>query len=492
MRFVKRKNSWILFVLFILICIAIPLFHVMKTKWNENNHHTTIPVGYTDDASQLNLTKIDSIIPVSENPEEMIKQLREVIKYAKKNHLKISIAGARHSMGGHTMSKDGLVLNMLPYKHMHLDTLTNVLTIGAGALWRDAIHYLDGYNKSIAVMQAFSSFSIGGSISVNGHGWQANSGPIASSVISFTLMNVEGQILTCSRDQNTELFHLVLGGYGLFGIVLDVSLQVVENIPLTYHYLRLSPEHYVESYKKFVLDNPRVNMAFGRLRISDKFFLEEATLTFFEKGNDKIELLREQADKKIESRRLVFRSSVNSEYGKRLRWNLETGLNNILKNLVFSRNDLLNDDVSLIENRDSLSTDLLQEYFIPERNFNHFIEGIKPILKRTSIDLLNITIRAVNRDRDSFMHYAKEDVFGFVFLFNQLKTKEQEEEMKILTNQIFDEVLKNEGTFYLPYRLHIDQTKMRKAYPQATSFFEQKLKYDPDEIFSNKFYEHYK
>ncbi|MEN5232191.1 hypothetical protein [Sphingobacterium faecium] len=305
-------------------------------------------------------------------------------------------------------------------------------------------------------------------------------------------MNVEGQILTCSRDQNRELFHLVLGGYGLFGIVLDVSLQVVENIPLTYHYLRLSPEHYVESYKKFVLDNPRVNMAFGRLRISDKFFLEEATLTFFEKGNDKIELLREQADKKIESRRLVFRSSVNSEYGKRLRWNLETGLNNILKNQVFSRNDLLNDDVSLIENRDSLSTDLLQEYFIPERNFNHFIEGIKPILKRTSIDLLNITIRAVNRDRDSFMHYAKEDVFGFVFLFNQLKTKEQEEEMKILTNQIFDEVLKNEGTFYLPYRLHIDQTKMRKAYPQATSFFEQKLKYDPDEIFSNKFYEHYK
>lgn len=187
-------------------------------------------------------------------------------------------------MGGHTMSKDGLVVNMLPYKHMHLDTLTNVLTIGAGALWRDAIHYLDGYNKSIAVMQAFSSFSIGGSISVNGHGWQANSGPIASSVISFTLMNVEGQILTCSRDQNRELFHLVLGGYGLFGIVLDVSLQVVENIPLTYHYLRLSPEHYVESYKKFVLDNPRVNMAFGRLRISDKFFLEEATLTFLRKA----------------------------------------------------------------------------------------------------------------------------------------------------------------------------------------------------------------
>ncbi|UIR57234.1 hypothetical protein LZQ00_05320 [Sphingobacterium sp. SRCM116780] len=113
-------------------------------------------------------------------------------------------------------------------------------------------------------------------------------------------------------------------------------------------------------------------------------------------------------------------------------------------------------------------------------------------MRETPIDLLNITIRVVNQDNDSFMNYAKEDMFGFVFLFNQKKTKKQEQEMKILTNQILDQVLKNDGTFYLPYRLHIDKDKMRKAYPQADLFFKQKLKYDPSEIFSNKFYEHYK
>lgn len=64
--------------------------------------------------------------------------------------------------------------------------------------------------------------------------------------------------------------------------------------------------------------------------------------------------------------------------------------------------------------------------------------------------------------------------------------------MKILTNQLVDIAIKNNGTFYLPYRLHIDRDKMRKVYPQADNFFELKKKYDPNEVFRNQFYEHYK
>jgi FAD/FMN-containing dehydrogenase len=412
------------------------------------------------------------------------------LKYAKQNNLKISIAGARHTMGGHTIYPNGIVLNMLPYKQMEFDTTNNILTIGSGALWEDALKYLDKYGKSIAIMQAFSSFSIGGSLSVNGHGWQKDLPPISASVISFKLLTHDGKILNCSRQENKELFNLTIGGYGLFGVILDVKLRVVENIALQYKYVRLSPNDYVRNYKKYVSDNPNVNLIFGRLRISDKHFLEEATLNFFEKVDAKIPVL--QKGKSTETQRLVFRGSVNSEYGKRLRWDLETGMNKVSKNEIYSRNELLNDHVSLIENRDTSSTDLLHEYFIPERNFTQFINDIKPILKNSKIDLLNITIRGVKQDNDSYLTYARENVFGFVLLFNQLKTEEQENEMKILTNKLVDIALKNEGTFYLPYRLHIDKDKMRKSYPNADKFFELKLKYDPNEIFNNKFYEHYR
>ncbi|HSD14374.1 MAG TPA: FAD-binding oxidoreductase [Flavobacterium sp.] len=486
----KKKHLWLIGLLTAIIFLSVPTFHILKTKWSENDKTQKIPNGYTNDASQLNLTKIDTIIQVPNDKKEIESQLKDILKYAKENNLKISIAGARHSMGGHTIYPNGIVLNMLPYKQMELDTTNNILTVGSGALWEDALKYLDKYGKSIAIMQAFSSFSIGGSISVNGHGWQKDLPPISASVISFTLLTQNGEIINCSRQENQELFNLVIGGYGLFGVILDVKLKVVENIALQYKYIKLSPDNYISYYKKYVSDNPNVNLVFGRLRISDKHFLEEATLNFFEKVNAPIPVL--QNEKSTETQRLVFRGSVNNEYGKRLRWDLETGMNKVSKKEIYSRNELLNDHVSLIENKDTSSTDLLQEYFIPDRNFNQFINDIKPILKNSKIDLLNITIRGVHQDSDSYLNYARENVFGFVLLFNQKKTDEQEAEMKILTNQLVDVALKNEGTFYLPYRLHIGKDKMRKSYPNANNFFQLKLKYDPNEIFNNKFYEHYK
>ncbi|MBZ4034937.1 FAD-binding oxidoreductase [Flavobacterium sp. 17A] len=488
----KRKHIWMISIFIILFLMAIPVFHVLKTKWNEKETTSEIPKGYTNDASQLNLTKVDTIIAVPKDKTAIEKQLQEILKYAQENNLKISIAGAQHSMGGHTIYPGGIVVNMLPYKHMELDQKNNILTIGSGALWQDAIAYLDLYGKSISVMQAFSSFSVGGSISVNGHGWQKNSPPIASSVLSFTLMNDKGEILNCSRTENPELFKLVLGGYGLFGIILDVKLKVVDNKALKYKYFRLSPEKYVQYYKKLISDNPKVNLVFGRLKIANQEFLEEATINFFEEVDEKPLPIKKQNEKNEEVKRLVFRSSVRSEYGKRLRWDLEYGMNKVTHHNIFSRNELLNDHVSLIENKDPNSTDLLQEYFIPEKDFNSYLKDIKPILLQSKLDLLNITIRAVNKDEDAFMNYARENVFGFVFLFNQKKTEKEENEMKILTNQLVDAAIKNNGTFYLPYRLHIHKNKMRKVYPQADEFFRQKKKYDPKELFQNQFYEHYK
>lgn len=489
----KKKDVFYLLILGLIIFISIPTFHLVKTYLNEDKVKDQTPKGYINDASGLSLTKVDSIIDVPNSKAEIIEQLKEILEYSKTKKIPISIAGARHSMGGHTMYPDGIVLNMRPYKEMKIDTVNNILTIGSGALWEDAINYLDNFHKSITIMQAFSSFSIGGSISVNGHGWQKDSPPISSSVISFTLMNHNGEILNCSRTENQELFNLVIGGYGLFGIILDVKLKVIDNEVLQFKYIRLSPENYLTYYKKFVSNNPKVKLVFGRLRISNKLFLEEATLNYFEKVDKKPQPLPQYKQTNESSKRLVFRSTVNSEYGKRLRWDLETGMNNASKNDVYSRNELLNDNVSLIENKDSHSTDILHEYYIPERYFEQYIEELKKVLPNEHIDLLNITIRGVYKDNDSYLNYAKENVFGFVFLFNQKKKNEKdEEEMRKLTKQLVEIAIKMEGTYYLPYRLHIDRETFRKVYPQGEEFFKLKLKYDPAEIFKNKFYEHYK
>ncbi|MFD2909091.1 FAD-binding protein [Flavobacterium ardleyense] len=463
----NRKKIFYLLALGLIAFISVPVFQLIKTYLNEETIENNSPKGYTNDASRLSLTKVDSIIDVRSSRIEIINQLRELLEYSVANKIPISIAGAKHTMGGHTMYPDGIVVNMRPYKEMQIDTITNTLTIGSGALWEDAISYLDKFHKSVAIMQAFSSFSIGGSISANGHGWQKDSPPISSSVISFTIMKYNGEIVNCSRTENQELFSLVIGGYGLFGIILDVKLKIVDNEALEFKNIRLKPEDYIENYKKFVSDNPNVKMAFGRLRISSKLFLEEASLNFFENIESKPLVLQPRNQKNLDSKRVVFRNSVNNEYGKRLRWDLETGMNKISKNVVISRNELLNDDVTLIENKSMNSTDILHEYFIPERNFVQYINELKKVLPNKKIDLLNITIRGVYQDKDSFLNYAKENVFGFVFLFNQKMSKKDEEEMQKLTIELVEIAIKMEGTYYLPYRLHVDKKTFKTVYPQG-------------------------
>lgn len=487
-----RKSLWLSILLILIAMISIPTIHLIRTKLNEHQNNEKLPAGYRDDASHLNKTKVVKMVDVEKDPQAMQKQLQELLRYAQKNHLKVSISGAKHSMGGHTIYPNGISLNMLPYNYMNLDKKSNILTIGSGATWEQALQYLDIYGKSIAVMQSFSNFSIGGSISVNGHGWQKSSPPISTSIDSFTLIKANGEIVKCSRVDNPELFKLVIGGYGLFGIILDVKIKVVDNAVLKFHSISVEPKDYVETYQKIVTDDPNVQFAYGRLRISEKHFLQEASLNYFEKIDEKPLPLVQQQSKNAETKRIVFRGSVDSEYGKRLRWDLESSLNKISPYTTFSRNEILSEDSSLIENKDQKSTDLLHEYFIPNQDLAQFIQDIKPVLQASKVDLLNITIREVKRDNDAFMNYARTDVFGLVFLFNQNKTAEQEQHMQTLTNQLVDLAQKNHGIFYLPYRLHISREKMRHVYPQADTFFSLKRKYDRNEIFSNQFYLHYK
>ena len=200
----KTKQIFIFILCLIFALVLIPTVHLLKTYLGEDSKSIMIAEGFTNDASGLNLTPVHSIIHVPSEKEEIVLQLRNIIDFASKNKKKISIAGAKHSMGGHTIYPDGILLNMRPYNHMELDTLNNVLSIGSGALWSDALQYLNQFNRSISVMQAFSSFSIGGSISVNGHGWQHNAPPVSSSVVSFTIMTADGKLTECNRENNKE------------------------------------------------------------------------------------------------------------------------------------------------------------------------------------------------------------------------------------------------------------------------------------------------
>tara|TARA_B100001123_G_scaffold435691_1_gene564685 strand:+ start:1106 stop:2605 length:1500 start_codon:yes stop_codon:yes gene_type:complete len=470
-------------------CIARPFMHLWQTNSTDVDRRQQLSEAVLDDASKLNQTQVAEVWPIPVNVGDAERQLSMLLARAKSEGLKVSIGGARHSMGGHTMYPGGIAINMLPLNRMWLDSSRNLLHVGAGALWRDVIPYLDAHGLSVSVMQSNNSFSVGGSISVNCHGWQFNRPPIASTVESLRVMKANGVIVRCSREENQELFSLVLGGYGLFGIILDVQLRVVPNGRYRLEQHIVPVDESLATFNDKVKERVGAQMVYGRLNVTpDQMFREVIINAFFEEEGPPPPL----TDRKYVSlRRAIFRGSVGSDYGKDLRWRAETKLQPLLAGKVFSRNQLLNEGVELFQNRSAESTDILHEYFVPGDRVAIFVERMRQVILDHDADLLNVTVRDVQEDRDTFLRYADQPMLAFVMLFNQPKTESGESRMQTTTRQLIDAALAVGGRYYLPYRLHATARQFHLAYPQAMKFFELKLKYDPDELFQNKFYRKY-
>ena len=117
-----------------------------------------------------------------------------------------------------------------------------------------------------------------------------------------------------------------------------------------------------------------------------------------------------------------------------------------------------------------------------------FVSAMRDILREHEPNLLNVTVRSVERDEDTFLRYADQQMIAFVMLYVQQRTDAGERAMESLTHELIDAALENKGRYYLPYRLHATQKQFHRAYPKASEFFTLKRKYDPQELFQNQFY----
>src|SRR5947209_4357314 len=466
------------------------LLHLLRTALNDRDELEGMPNGFVDDASRLNRTRVSEVRSVAGLRGDPEEQLCAHLQHARARKLPLSIAGTRHTMGGQTFTPGGIILDMLGLHKMQLDEQRNILHVQAGARWSNVLSYLHERGCSIKVMQSNNSFSVGGSLSANSHGWQPMSPPISSTVIAFRLLLADGTLVRCSREEHAELFSLVLGGYGLFGVLIDAELSVAANERYRATCRVLPSAEYPAFYEEKMKRDAHIGLAYGRLNVEPDHFLREILLrTYAVIPHRSLPPLDKPGLAGV--RRLVFRGSVGSAYGKALRWHLEKRFGQLSLGSDITRNHLLNEGVEVFQNRSAASTDILQEYFVPTTQLEPFLEQLRTIIPAHRADLLNVTIRFVAPDQESFLRYADQDIFALVMLFNQPRIQQADQQMVAMTRELIEAALAVGGRYYLPYRLHATVEQFYHAYPQAQQFFKLKRRYDPGELFQNELYRKY-
>jgi len=403
----------------------------------------------------------------------------------------VCIAGGRYSMGGQTRAPSALQLDMQRMdKLLWLDSGQLRARVQAGMRWRQLQTLLDPCDLAVKVMQSYSNFSIGGSVSVNCHGRYVGSGALAGSIRALQLVTADGQILELSRQQQPALFAAVIGGYGGLGVITEVELDLAHNEAIARNVEQITLADYPAWFREHVAQQPDVLLHNADLipphfdaPLAISWRRSQAALT------DPRRLMPDRATYSKDQNLIWAASELPG--GDQLR-DLYQTRRLLQEPRVIMRNLEASLDAAALEPRTRrMSSYLLQEYFIPVGAFGSFARSMAAILRRHQVNALNISIRHAPADATSLMRWAREEVFCFVLYHKQRSWHAAEQHSRTWTRRLIDAVLEHGGRYYLPYRLHASQAQFQRAYPQAERFAALKQQWDPHNRFRNLLWDTY-
>jgi FAD/FMN-containing dehydrogenase len=159
-----------------------------------------------------------------------VDEIRRLVREAKGP---ISVGGARHSMGGQIATEHALFLDMRDFDAvLALDVEARTIRVQTGITWRKIQEEVDRHGLAVKVMQSYANFSVGGSLSVNGHGRYVGQGSLISTVRSIAIVLADGSLVQASRTDNPEIFHGAIGGYGALGVIVEATLDLAPNVAI--------------------------------------------------------------------------------------------------------------------------------------------------------------------------------------------------------------------------------------------------------------------
>lgn len=476
------KRKWIAFPFYALVLFTLYIVVLIQIS-GDANYTKTLESQYINDVTKLNPVHVEKIIKPTNT--------QEIYDAIVTSTGTISIGGGKFSMGGQTAFEESLHIDMRAFnKVLSLNKEAKEVTVQAGITWRDLQDYVDKENLSIKIMQTYANFTVGGSISVNCHGRYIGYGPIVSSVKSMKIMLASGDTMNVSRTENFDVFKAVVGGYGGVALILEATLELADNVKVERQTELVDVKDYKTFFTSKIRDNQDVVFQNGDLYPPH---YDQVMNVSWEKSTKELSN-EERITSRTEGYWLEQKAVTLVSWGDSGKWIRRNIIDPFLysSEAVVWRNKEASYDVKELEpsSRDE-STYVLNEYFIPVANFETFIPKMKAIYEKYDVNILNVSLRHALKNEESYLSWAREEVFAFVVYYKQGTDKEAKQKVKQWTQEISDAILSEGGTWYLPYQPHASIEQFQKAYPEYQAYFSIKKRLDPDDRFTNKLLDKY-
>ena len=235
---------------------------------------------------------------------------------------------------------------------------------------------------------------------------------VSADVVSLQLLRADGELVTCSRGRNPELFRMVVGGYGLFGVVVSVTLQLVRRQKIERVVRLLILTHLMQAFEARIRDGYTTVTSSSRLTLTRRDF----SLTAFSRATARWTTTPHPIESTAPARRLTggvsctwrtstsARPSWSSQTSTSARQASSTGTTPTRSTSISMT---ITAGSTRIWARTCPATEMITELYVPRAQLAAFMAAVREDFLRHAVDFIYGTIRLIAKDEDAFLAWAK-------------------------------------------------------------------------------------
>ncbi|MFS8202396.1 D-arabinono-1,4-lactone oxidase [Streptomyces sp. CWNU-52B] len=155
-----------------------------------------------------------------------VEELSAAVRRAAEDGLRVKAVGTGHSFTAAAATDGVLIRPQLLTGIREINREAGTVTVEAGTPLKRLNLALAREGLSLANMGDIMEQTAAGAMSTGTHGTGRDSASIAAQVESLELVTADGSVLTCSKEENPEIFAAARIGIGALGIVTAITFAV--------------------------------------------------------------------------------------------------------------------------------------------------------------------------------------------------------------------------------------------------------------------------